>query len=81
MKMRLMRKLMNTHISTLNTKLSGARTEALKIMSSARCMFCTSVVIRVMSPPVENRSMLENEKVWMFLYIASRRLYAKPVEA
>ena len=37
--------------------------------------------MRVTRPAVEYLSMFENEKFWMFRYIAERRLAAKPVEA
>ena len=40
-----------------------------------------SVVILVTKPDVENLSMLENEKVCIFSYIASLKLQAKPVDA
>ena len=51
------------------------------IIWNAFCRLVTSVVIRVTRPAVENLSMLEKENRWMFSYIASRRLPAKPVDA
>ena len=41
----------------------------------------TSVVIRVIKPDVENLSMFAKEYFWIFLYMASRRFLAKPVDA
>ena len=74
-------RLMNTHMKTLNTRFSGARTEMRISIWNACCRLCTSVVIRVMRPPLEYLSMFENENVWMFLNIALRRLEANPEEA
>ena len=42
-------------------------------------MLDTSVVIRVTRPAVENLSISEKEKRWMFSYIARRRFAARPV--
>ena len=81
MKMMLIFQLMNTHMKMLKMRLSGALTDALRICWNAFCRLLTSVVMRVMSPDDENRSMLEKENVCMFLYMASLRLYANPVEA
>ena len=80
-KMRLILKLMNTHISTERIMLNGALTDMRMSIWKAFCKLDTSVVIRVISPEVENLSMLANENVWMLRYMASRRLYANPVEA
>ena len=63
------------------TRWTGARTHMRSIIWNAFCRLVTSVVIRVTRPAVEYLSMLENEKCWMFSYIASRRLPAKPVDA
>jgi hypothetical protein len=41
----------------------------------------TSVVMRVTRPAVLNLSILENENRWIFSYIPSRRLQAKPEAA
>ena len=79
--MMLIFQLISTHMKILKTRFSGALTEALSTCWNAFCMLLTSVVIRVINPAEEKRSMLENENVWMFLYIASRRLQANPVEA
>lgn len=62
-KMMLILKLMKTHISTERIMLNGALTEMRISIWKAFCRFETSVVRRVMSPEVENLSMLENEKV------------------
>ena len=40
----------------------------------------TSVVSLVTMEAVENRSILEKEKLWIFRYISIRRLEAKPEE-
>ena len=65
---------MKRHMNMLKIMVNGARTETRRIIWKAFCRLLTSVVMRVMSPDVENLSMLENENVCMFLYIASRRL-------
>ncbi len=81
MKMSESRGSMTRHITTDSTRRNGARTVMRKICWNACCRFCTSVVMRVTSPDVEYLSMSEKAKRWMFLYIARRRLAAKPVEA
>ena len=74
MKIRLIFMLMNTHMKMLNTRLSGARTEMRRIIWKALWRLLTSVVMRVIRPAVLNLSMLANEKVWMCLNMASRKL-------
>ena len=44
-------------------------------------MLVTSVVSLVTRPAVEKRSMLEKENSCIWPYMASRRFFAKPVEA
>ncbi len=58
---------------------SGARNEIRSSIWNALWMLDTSVVIRVTRPAVENLSMSEKEKRWMFSYIARRRFAARPV--
>ena len=59
----------------------GQRTATRMIIMNAICTLVTSVVRRVMIPPVENLSMLEKEKFWTLRYISRRRFREKPVEA
>ena len=59
----------------------GQRTAMRMIIMKAIITLVTSVVRRVMMPPVENLSMLEKENFCTFLYISRRRLRAKPVDA
>ena len=70
---------MRKHIARAETMFSGARKETRSSIWKALWMDDTSVVIRVTRPAVENLSMSENEKRWMFAYIASRRFAARPV--
>ena len=67
------------HIPSAETMFSGARNDTRSSIWKAPWMLDTSVVIRVTSPAVENLSMSENEKRWMFSYIARRRFAARPV--
>ena len=73
--------LMAEAMRSAKTRCTGARTHMRSIIWKAFCTLVTSVVMRVTRPAVEYLSMLEKEKCWMFSYIASRRLPARPVEA
>ena len=77
-KIRLSSRLMTKHITMELMSVIGARTAMRMHIEKAFCRLFTSVVMRVMRPAVENLSMLENENVWMLVYIASRRLAEKP---
>ena len=81
MKMRLNCGLMTKHITMLDNRLNGARTDVRIICWYAFCRLVTSVVMRVTRPDVLYLSMSLNANRWMFLYMASRRLQAKPDEA
>ena len=70
---------MRKHIAKAETMFSGARNEVRNSIWKAFWMLDTSVVIRVTRPAVENLSMSEKEKRWMFRYIARRRFAARPV--
>ena len=70
---------MRKHIARAETMFSGARKEVRSSIWKAFWMLDTSVVIRVTRPAVENLSMSEKEKRWMFSYIARRRFAARPV--
>ena len=62
-------------------RLENARGTILRIIMYAFWMFITSVVSLVTRLGVENRSMFENEKVWMLSYWSWRRFLARPAEA
>ena len=72
--------LMKKHMKRLNIKFSGALKLILRSIWNAPWMLLTSVVILVTRPAVEYLSMSEKENLWMFLYMASRRLAARPVD-
>ena len=73
--------LMESAMTSATMSVTGARVNIMSIIWKAFCTLLTSVVMRVTRPAVEKRSMLENENVWMFLNMSSRRLQAKPVLA
>ena len=73
--------LMEKAITREKISVSGARKHMRMIIWKAFCKLVTSVVRRVISPAVLNLSILEKENFWIFVYMASRTLQAKPEEA
>ena len=61
--------------------MTGARTSIRMLIWKDICTLVISVVRRVMSEDVENRSMLANEKVWILSYASCLRLAANPALA
>ena len=78
-KMILSRGWITKHMARADTRFSGARKVTRSSIWKALWMLETSVVMRVTRPAVEYLSMSEKEKRWMFWYMASRRLAARPV--
>ena len=72
---------MKRHMNMLKIMVNGARTETRRIIWKAFCRLLTSVVMRVMSPDVENLSMFPNENFWTLLNMSALRFAAKPAEA
>ena len=72
--------LMKKHMNKLNSIFRGALKLMRRSIWKAFWILLTSVVILVTRPAVEYLSISENEKVWIFSYIAILRLAASPDE-
>ena len=59
----------------------GARRAIRMSMATKFCIWVTSLVTRVTSEPVENRSIFPKEKLWIFRYRSLRISPAKAILA